>query len=86
MKLIHKGYFFHVVQRAFGCIFFVWFSVSVSDTEYVICVTWEGECLKYFNDTVVFHYTQNFASRMYRYENIRLVVFWIKHDIFSSVT
>jgi len=42
--------------------------------------------LKYFNDTVVFHYTQNFASRMYRYENIRLVVFWIKHDSFSSVT
>jgi len=55
-----KGLFFlHMVQRTFGCIFFVWFSVSVFDTEYVICVTWEGECLKYFNDTVVFHYTQN---------------------------
>lgn len=55
-----KGLFFlHMVQQTFGCIFFVWFSVSVFDTEYVICVTWEGECLKYFNDTVVFHYTQN---------------------------
>jgi len=31
----------------------------VFETEYVICVTGEGEYLKYFNDTVMFHYTQN---------------------------
>ena len=54
-----------MVQQTLGCVFFlcvcvcVCFSVSVFDTEYVICVTWEGKCLKYFNDTVVFHYTQN---------------------------